>query len=156
MAIAADGLPPVLSEGLDVCVVPPLLRGNRWHTVLSAEGSGRRNGQLVALSSVADISAARELVGRHLLARVCDLPDDFVAHDLASLVGREVVDRRLGILGVIEEIMLGPANDVWVVRGGPFGEVLVPVVPQVVGEVRPEGTLAVDLPSGLVEEQGEV
>ena len=45
---------------------------------------------------------------------------------------------------------MGPANDVWVIDG-PFGEVLVPVVDEVVVEVPDAGPIIVSVPSGLVD-----
>ena len=44
-----------------------------------------------------------------------------------------------------------PANDVWVVDGGPFGEVLLPVIEQVVREVPEEGPIAVRVLPGLID-----
>ena len=150
VALAVDGLPPLLSRGLEVCVVPPALTGLRWRVV---ERAGEATpGQLVALSGVRDLAHARELAGRYLLVREGDLPEGLAAHDPARLIGREVADARLGLIGTIEEVMQGPANDVWVVRGGAFGEVLVPVVDEVVRPVAPTEPIDVDLPDGLVRE----
>ena len=71
-------------------------------------------------------------------------------HDAEALLDREVVDNSLGYLGTISEVMVGPANDVWVI-GGPFGEVLVPVVDEVVVEVPDAGPIIVSVPAGLVD-----
>lgn len=147
VAVPAGGLPPLLSEGLQVAVVPPELKGSRWHTVEAVETSGA--GQLVALSGVEDIGAARAIAGKSLLAAERDLPADLAAHDPERLVGRVVTDARLGSLGTITDVMLGPANDVWVVTGE-RGETLVPAVPQIVGEVTyGEAPIEVRLPVGL-------
>lgn len=151
VAVPADGLPFVLREGLRVALVPPALKGPRWREVLRCAGSG--TGQLVSLGGVVTLDEASKLVGKHVLVSEVDLPADFAAHDATTLVGRRVVDGRLGGIGAIEEVMMGPANDVWVVRG-PFGEVLVPVVDAVVREVPPSGDVCVDLPDGLVEDGG--
>lgn len=148
VAVPVCGLPPLLTRGLPVCVVPPQLKGPRWRTV---EHAGQASpGQLVTLSGVCGLAQARALAGRYLLARERDLPSDLASHDPMRLIGREVVDERLGSLGSIEEVMRGPANDVWVVRGGAVGEVLIPVVTDVVGDVPPEGPIGVRVPHGLV------
>ena len=46
-------------------------------------------------------------------------------------IGRTVVDERHGELGEIREVIETAAHDVWVIDG-PYGEVLVPVVDEVI------------------------
>lgn len=150
VTVPAHGLPLLVRVGLEVAVVPPPLRGSRWHTVSSCARDGR-SGALVALSDVDTISAAEALVGRELLARVADLPDDLALHDAERLVGREVSDERTGERGRIAEVMRGPANDVWVVRGE-RGELLLPVIDDVVSAVPDEGPIPVWVPAGLTWE----
>ena len=147
VTVSVHGLPSLVREGLEVAPLPPELTGPRWRTVVSCT-SDDRGGQLVALSGVDDISQAELLVGKTLLARRSDLPEDLELHDPRSLIGREVVDERLGALGSIEEVMRGPANDVWVVRGA-AGETLLPVIDDVVGEVGESGPVTVRVPAGL-------
>lgn len=137
---------------MDVCLVPPLLKADRWHTVESCSGDDR-GGCLVALSGVGTIDAASELRGRYLLAREADLPADFELHDADRLCGREVADAAAGPLGRIAEVMRGPANDVWVIRDGDR-ELLLPVIDSVVREVCPAGPIAVDA-SGFLGDWGE-
>lgn len=148
VAVAADGLPLLLRPDLPVCVVPPPLKGPRWHDVVDVDT--RPAGQLVSLSGVCDKRSAEDLVGRFLLAPSSELPSDLSLHDASDLVGREVVDVDLGSLGCIAEVMLGPANDAWVIEG-PFGEILIPVVEQVVERVPAEGPIRVKVPEGTVE-----
>lgn len=152
VAVPADGLPALLRTGLSVCVVPPPLRGERWHEVVRADGDDA--GQLVALSAVGDRAAAEGLVGRHLLARTADLPADLALRDARALLGREVRDEGAGPVGTISEVLRGPANDVWAVEGA-LGEVLVPVVPSVVSEVPGAGPILVRLPAGSLPGEGE-
>lgn len=152
VTVPVHGLPAVLREGMDVCLVPPLLKVDRWHTVESCSGDDRE-GCLVALSGVGTIDAASELRGRYLLAREADLPADFELHDADRLCGREVVDTAAGPFGRIVEVMRGPANDVWVIRDGDR-ELLLPVIGSVVSEVSPQGPIAVDA-SGFLGDWGE-
>lgn len=153
MTVPVHGLPLLVREGLEVFVVPPHLKGPRSFVVAEAESDGRW-GQLVSLRGVGTLDAAERLVGRTLLARVADLPDDLALHDAEALSGREVHDVAMGPLGTLDEVMMGPANDVWVVHG-PLGEVLVPVTPQVVLEVPAQGAIEVALPAGLLEGDDE-
>lgn len=147
--VPTHGLPLLLREGLVVVPVPPALKGPRSLTVRGcADGSA---GQLVSFEGVCSIGEAAALVGKNLLARVDDLPSDLELHDADALVGREVVDVAYGPLGAICEVMRGPANDVWVVRGA-RGEVLVPVVEHLIRQWEPDSPVVVELPRGLVEE----
>ena len=82
------------------------------------------------------------------LAREADLPAGLELHDAPRLVGRAVRDERTGARGVIDEVMVGPANDVWVLRGE-LGELLLPVIPDVVDHVPCEGDIEIRIPAGL-------
>lgn len=152
MTVPVHGLPSIVSKGLEVCVVPPALKGPRWRKVLQADGGEK--GQLVRLEGVSDLEAASKLVGKTLLARVGDLPEGFERSDVDWLMGRDVTDERLGYLGEISEVMVGPANDVWTVDG-PFGEVMVPVVDEFVVKVPRRGPIVVRVPNGTVGSEAQ-
>ena len=132
-----------MREGLKVAVVPPQLKGSRWHTVEEATDDGRA-GQLVSFADVTTIDGAQGLVGRYVLASREDLPDDFELRNVELLVGRQVTDEGLGLSGTIAEVMVGPANDVWVIDVAGEGELLLPVIDQVVGEVPEKGAIPVN------------
>lgn len=151
VAVPADGLPPLLEEGLTVAVVPPALKGRRSLAVREASGTGA--GQLVSFEGVSDIGAAQKLVGKHLLAAVDDLPDDFARMDLTQIVGREVMDTRLGLIGEVTEVLVGPTQDVYVIEG-PFGEVMVPAVDAFIADVPTEGAIVCTLPDSMVKGAG--
>ncbi len=152
VAVPAHGLPLLLREGLVVALVPPSLKGSRWQRVVSCDEG--RNGQLVRFEAITTLDAADKLVGKTLLACVDDLPEDYALRDPDELVGREVVDERLGSIGKVCDLMRGPQNDVWVVEG-PWGEVLVPAVEPIVTSWEPNEPLRVNLPRGLVDEEGK-
>lgn len=133
-----------------VALVPPALRGNRWHLVTSVSEGG--TGQLVSLSGISSMGDAEAVVGTFVLALEDQLPPDIALHDAHDLLGREVLDQGRGNLGSIVEVMTGPANDVWVIDGA-YGELLVPVIPTVVTDVPPEGPVVISAPEGLVPEE---
>ena len=156
MTESVHGLPSLVTAGLTVAVVPPPLKGSRWHSVLEASDEGG-SGQLVRLSGISDIGAARELVGRRLLARKDDLPEGFELHDADALVGREVVDEGRHLRGTLEDVLVGPANDVWHVKllDGDRQctyEYYLPVIDEVVCEVPASGPIALHVPAGLEPE----
>lgn len=148
VAPAAD-LPFLLPAGLTVRFVPPPVG------VGAARIQGVRRGPkgpLVKVSGVDDISAAERLVGTTMVTAAEDYPFSPAATEFDP-VGVAVTDEERGELGVIVEVIVTGANDVWVVQGGRFGEVLVPVIAAVVLEVDEEARAArVRLLPGLIEE----
>jgi 16S rRNA processing protein RimM len=135
--------------GLDVWVVPPIARGAvPWRIATSRPGP---KGTLVRLETLDSPEATHELVGRWLLARAADVPD--APTGAPDLSGYEVIDERRGPIGTVTETIVTGANDVLVVEGGPFGQVLVPVLDDVIGEVdEGAGVLRVELLPGLITE----
>lgn len=147
----ATDLPFVLPEGLEVRFVPP--RGDAGPARIEGVRRGPR-GPLVKVSGVDDISAAERLVGTTMVTRAEDYPFEPAAEE-PDFVGITVTDEERGALGVVEEVIVTGANDVWVVRGGPYGEVLVPVIDDVVLDVDEQARAAVvRLLPGLIEEDG--
>ncbi|MBS5449647.1 MAG: 16S rRNA processing protein RimM [Coriobacteriia bacterium] len=149
-----DGLPFCLEPGMRVCLTPPDLEGERFRTVLSVNDRGPAD--LIAFSGVASISDAEALVGKLVLASRADVPDVVREQSVLSCVGRSLVDTRHGDIGVVEEVMQLPANDVWRVEG-PFGELLVPVIPDVVDEdaIPAHGPIEVHLLDGIVPDEAQ-
>lgn len=126
-ATTAGDLPFCVYEGLRVHVVPPTLYGVRELTVTLVE-DGPGSTYRLRFEEVSSIGAAEQLAGRYLLADADDLDlSDTRLHEM----GRRVIDERHGDLGEIVEVIETAANDVWVVRG-PLGEVLVPVIDDVI------------------------
>lgn len=146
VAVPANGLPAVLSQGLNVCVLPPSLRGERWHTVTNLETS--EAGQLVALSGISQINDAHELVGKYLLAKVSDIELPEYYDELDELMGLEVRDERLGSLGAVTEVLQGSMQDILVVTSE-RGETLIPAVEDLVWYADDEQSLISSIPFGL-------
>ena len=87
-----------------------------------------------------------------MVARPADLPEDLLAEPEDDPVGLRVVDATRGDLGEVTDVIITGANDVWVVSGPRFGEVLVPVIDHVVLEVDWDKNLArVELLPGLID-----
>jgi 16S rRNA processing protein RimM len=55
-------------------------------------------------------------------------------------------------LGAISEVLRGPAQDVWVIRG-PYGEVMLPAVDEVVLGVSDDAPIEVRAPEGSVSRE---
>lgn len=147
VTVPVHGLPPLLHVGMTVALVPPALKESRWHEVIDVSTTDA--GQLVALSGSKDISSAEDLVGKTVLADVSDLPEGYEMHDIDALIGLAVYDEVHGDLGTISDVMVGSAQDVWVVEG-PYGEVLIPAVEEFVLGRDEDGTIVVRVPDGIV------
>jgi len=116
-----------------------------------------KGGWLVHLRGRHTLEAVEDLVGCELLMRYADLPaldeDEFYWYQLKGL---SVVDRTLGDLGKVTDLLPTAAHDIYVVQGS-YGEVLIPAVAAFVLDIDPEsGRMTVDLPAGLVSETDEV
>ena len=142
-----DGLPFSLRAGMRVCLTPPDLTGERFRTVLSVTQTGAW--PLVSFEGVTGIGEAEAISGKLVLAARDDVPAARREREVRGCEGREVVDAERGSLGTITEVMRLPANDVWCVEG-PFGEVLIPVIDDVVGRIPARGPIPVTLLPGLV------
>jgi len=144
--IVTVDLPASRLVGLEVWFVPPPV-GVRSARIESVRPGPK--GPLFTLEGVRDIGAAGTLRGATVLARSCDVPE---AEEEFDPVGFEVVDSARGTIGRIVDVIVTGANDVWVVEG-PFGEVLVPVIDDVVMNIDEERErIEVDLLPGLLPE----
>ncbi|MDR3686860.1 MAG: ribosome maturation factor RimM [Coriobacteriia bacterium] len=145
---AAD-LPFVLPIGLEVWFVPPPA-GVRTGLIENVRRGPK--GPLVKVSGVDDIGVAQKLVGADIMVRSDQLPEgwDEPVEAEDDPVGLTVTDAKRGDLGTIVEVIFTGANDVWVVEG-PFGEVLLPVIDDVVRKIDWDaGSVAVTLLEGLL------
>lgn len=144
------GLPLLIEPGMEVALTPPALDRDRFVTVEAVfdEGDTAR----VLFSCSASIDDAESLQGCFVLAHDEDIELDGLTAAYEDLIEREVVDRRYGTLGRIVEVMETPANDVWVIDGGSYGEVLIPVVPHVVSSIPQDGPITVQIMDGLINE----
>ncbi|HBG15393.1 MAG TPA: 16S rRNA processing protein RimM, partial [Firmicutes bacterium] len=71
---------------------------------------------------------------------------------LDQIIGLKVYSVNDRFLGIIEEILLTGANDVYLLRGGEDGEILLPALKSVVRLIdREKQTMRVDLPPGLLD-----
>ena len=132
-----------------VALTPPALKRDRFCTVESVAETG--DGDLVKFSGIDDLTAAEGISACFVLADAADLELDPLTIAYDDLLGRTVIDDRFGGLGTIAEIMSTPANDVWVVNGGRYGEVLIPVIEQVVLDLPETGDISVHCMDGLID-----
>ena len=138
-------LPVERLPGLEVWFVPPpaAFRTAR----ITAVRAGPK-GPLFAFDVVRDLTASEALRGVIILAKVADLPEVDESDDP---VGLEVIDEKRGPIGHVTDVIVTGANDVWV-GDGPFGEVLIPVIDDVILDIDEEsGIVRISLLPGLIE-----
>lgn len=137
---------------MKVALTPPALRRDRF-SLIEEVSEGERSAR-VKFRGIDTLDDAEGIIGCYLLAREddLDLGEFDVAYD--DLIGREVVDERCGSLGIISEILETPANDVWCIDG-PFGEVLIPVIEEVVIDLPETGAIKTAVMDGIVPDASE-
>jgi 16S rRNA processing protein RimM len=139
----------VVREGLLVWFVPPPRQVSSSRIVQTRPGP---KGTLVSFEDVTTVDRAASLVGCGILARSEDLPNEWEHADASDYVGFSVFDTARGDLGVVRETIITGANDVWIVDGL-FGEVLIPVIDDVVLDIdEQERAIRVALLPGLLED----
>ncbi len=140
-----------LEIGTQVWFVPPpaSVRTGRLTSVRPGP-----KGPLVSIDTVTTIEMAAQLGGTRIVVRPQDAPTVYTEGEFDP-VGLAVVDEVRGALGEVVEVIETGANDVWVVEG-PFGEVLLPVIDDVVLSIDEiSDTARVRLLDGLLPEEGE-
>ena len=139
-------LPVERLPGLEVWFVPPPAA---FRTARITSVRPGPKGPLFAFDTVRDLTASEALRGVTILARTCDLPEPEEHFDP---IGLEVYDERRGSIGTITDVIVTGANDVWVVDGA-FGEVLIPVIDDVILDIDDGADIVrIRLLPGLIED----
>lgn len=138
------------------------LDGVEWGTVCLSSGAKKAQRRvkrarlhkgvwLLELEGTSDRNSAEELVGSEILIERSELPDtgpdEYYYFDL---VGMEVWAEDGRLIGTVREIIATGSNDVLSVDG-PFGEVLIPAIDEVVRKVDPGASrITIRLMEGLL------
>ncbi|HEY8392121.1 MAG TPA: ribosome maturation factor RimM [Capillibacterium sp.] len=112
---------------------------------------------ILKFQGIDDISGAEALRGTFLWLPETErppLPPDRFYVD--QIVGLKVQTLNGCDLGTVEKVLFTGANDVYVVRGGTYGELLLPALKSVVRAVDlAAGIMRVELPPGLVDDEAD-
>lgn len=121
---------------------PYRLSGIRWH--------GRY--ALISLVGVTDRNAAAALRGLYVMAPLAEaIPLEEDEFYLYQIIGARVETQTGESLGTLVEVLETGANDVYILRGSAYGEVLLPVTEETVLETDIEGgRILVSPPAGLL------
>ena len=109
-----------------------------------------KNMVILKLEGVTDVPSATAMRNAVLYIDRADASLPEGAFFLADIMGLEVRDAQSGeVLGSIADVLTLPANNVYVVKGGPR-ELMIPAVPQFIAETNVEGGyIAVNMIEGL-------
>ena len=109
-----------------------------------------KNMVIIKFEGPTDVPSALSLRGAILYIDRADVSLPEGAFFLADIYGLEVRDAASGeVLGKIEDVLTLPANNVYVVRGGPR-ELMIPSVPQFIAETNvEEGFIRINIMEGL-------
>ena len=103
------------------------------------------------MCSVTTLTEVESLIGAKILldkSGLAELEDGY--YRLPQLVGLQVVDARLGLVGRLVDIFTTAAHDTYIIEGD-GGEIMIPAVPEMIIDIDLEGqVMEVDLPDGLV------
>ena len=109
-----------------------------------------KNMVIIKFEGPTDVPSALSLRNAILYIDRADAKLPEGAFFLADIYGLEVRDAASGdVLGRIEDVLTLPANNVYVVKGGPR-ELMIPAVPQFIAEINVEsGYVRVNMMDGL-------
>ena len=109
-----------------------------------------KNMVIIKFEGPTDVPGALSLRNAILYIDRSDVSLPQGAFFLADIYGLEVRDAATGeVLGKIEDVLTLPANNVYVVKGGPR-ELMIPAVPQFIAETNvDEGFIRVNIIEGL-------
>ena len=153
MATSVTGLPFLLSEGMRVALVPPVLDRPRNVTVESLAMNGD-DAAVVHFAEVTDAETAEALVGCYCLASRDDLGDwsDDAVDDLPDWSGWTVTDQVYGPLGTVRRIVPRPGQPLMELPRDGRDDLLVPLVDEIVVAVDEDRhCLITRIPDGLLE-----
>lgn len=107
----------------------------------------------ISLDGVDRVEQAEALIGAEVLIDPAALRRTDGELFWFELKGLRVVDAARGPIGQLADMFETAAHAIYVVEG-PYGEILIPVIPAFVGAADLEqGQLAVDVPDGLFPDQ---
>lgn len=112
----------------------------------------KANLNLISFEGIDTVDKAKEMVGKKLFLPVSFLPklkdNQFYFHEI---IGFQVNDAQLGLLGTVKEVVSLGSQDV-VVMNYQHKEVLIPLTDEIIPSVnKKEKTLQTNLPEGLLE-----
>jgi 16S rRNA processing protein RimM len=136
-----------------VCLRHPDGNGKLYQVAATRGHKGQVLLRLEGVASIDEVEPLRNLLVQIRGQEAVQLPaNEFYIHDL---IGCEVVTSEGRLLGPLNQVLRGPANDVYVIGSGK-NEILLPVIREVVRNVDMVGRRITVTPTpGLLPEEPE-
>ncbi|CCO08477.1 ribosome maturation factor RimM [Desulforamulus hydrothermalis] len=107
---------------------------------------------ILKFAEITDMTAAEKLKGGLLQVtpeELMPLPED--RYYIFQIIGLKVIDKEVGELGQVVQVLQTGANDVYVVKPPQGKEILIPAIKSVVKKIDVSGgRMEVELPEGLI------
>jgi 16S rRNA processing protein RimM len=112
-----------------------------------------RSQAIISIEGINDRTEAERLRGREISIPGEWLPElEEDEYYVAQIIGLTVETIEGEVLGEVAEVIFTGANEVYVIRGGPRGEILLPAIESVVEAVEvQQGRMRVAVPEGLLD-----
>ncbi len=150
VAQSACGLPFLLSAGLQVHFVPPLLKGPNVAQVEYVRCL-KPGSYEVKFKGIDSMEEASRYAGLYCLALKSDVPETLDDESPESWIGYRVIDATAGDLGCVDSVMSSVAQSILVVQGQTH-QVMIPIVDAFVKSVDVQKkSVAVDVPESLID-----
>ncbi|MGN0301247.1 MAG: ribosome maturation factor RimM [Anaerotardibacter sp.] len=150
LAHSVQGLPFLLTVGLEVAFVPPIINFPRYATVCQVDHKGNDN-YLVYFEEIDSIDMAEKLVGHYCLVRKADLPEGWDANPLDLYTSFTVENQDGMVLGHVLRIEENPAHPLLVVSYEEK-EILIPLVEELLIDINEDAQrIIMQIPQGLLE-----
>ena len=107
-----------------------------------------KNPHIVAISDVSDLDHAQSFLNKGIYLPITQLDSE---EDDDSIIGYQVIDDKLGNLGVVKEVIENSAQDLLLIEAADK-EILIPFVDAIVQDINDkDGVILVEVPEGLID-----
>lgn len=96
---------------------------------------------MVTFREIDSLDGAIALKGKTLFAKRCDLPLPDGAHFIADMIGLPVRDVKLGVVGVLDDVIAPASQQIYVVKRDDGSTFMIPAVDEFILSVVTDGDL---------------
>lgn len=113
--------------------------GGEYIPLHTERASVYKGALLASFKEITDLDAAILLKGQLLYASREDIPLEEGSHFIADMLGLTVTDEKLGVVGVLADVIAPAGRQVYVIEKPDGGTFMVPAVPEFILDIVTEG-----------------